>query len=201
VCLDPLGFHVAGALKMMKCAAITLFFVVTHGSAPALPQTYGFTATFQGNRQPQNHTVYMDKLNQRQIIYGISGNGTIQLNRPKDQGCTYNVYGAGGSAVGCSDWAAPQPIKDPIDTTVLQDMGSETIDGVVCDKFGILTGIPRTAWFKKGTNQLFKTYDALEDRAGNSPRRYSNWQTTVPADAFDIQSQWKCAGSDQCKAN
>jgi hypothetical protein len=151
-----------------------------------------------------NQTVYLDKPNQLERINGNAGPGTVQLNRPKDQGCTYSVYGAGGSSPGCSDWAATSQIGDPIEVSQLSgNAKKETLDGVVCDRFDGGSGSGKiSAWFKTGTNELVQTFSSAEEGTGTDHglKYFTNWNTSVAANEFDIQKAWNCQGPAQCKA-
>jgi hypothetical protein len=188
-------------MRIISCLALVA--VAVQGGAPALPDVYSFTMLYSVHGAGHNQTVYLDKPNQREKINGNSGPGTIQLNRPKDQGCTYSVYGAGGSSPGCSDWAATSQVGDPIQISQLTGSAKkETINGVVCDRFNGGAGFNISAWFKTGTNELVQTFSATDESTGTDHglKYFSNWKTSVPANEFDIENAWNCKGPDQCKA-
>ena len=58
-------------------------------TAPALPDSYSFVQQFNVSGAMHHQKVYLDKPNQFERLDGNSGPGTIQLNRPKAQGCTF----------------------------------------------------------------------------------------------------------------
>ena len=171
-------------------------------AAPTLPDVYGFVQQFNVSGAMHHQKVYLDKPNQFERLDGNAGPGTIQLNRPKAQGCTYSVNGVGTSWVGCSDWAATSVVGDPINTKEMTPCGPDTIDGVVCDKFCGQGGYSCTAWFKKGTNELVQTQSADDEKAGTDKglKRYSSWMNSLPAGTFDVDPAWKCQGPAQCSA-
>jgi hypothetical protein len=143
----------------------------------------------------------MNKPKQFLRIDGNSGPGTIQLNRPQAQGCTYNVYGAGGGSPGCSSWAATSTVGDPIHTNEMTcDGTAEMVGDVNCDKCVGTNGYSVTAWFKQGTNELVQTWSADDQRAGTDSglKHYASWSTTVPDSTFEVQAAWHCTGPSQC---
>ena len=175
---------------------------VVGATAPALPDAYGFVQQFNVSGVVHQQKVYLDKPNQFERLDGNAGPNTIQLNRPKAQGCTYSVNGVGTSWVGCSDWAATSVVGDPIHPDEMAACGSDTIDGVVCDKFCGQGGYSCTAWFKKGTNELVQTQSADDEKAGTDKglKKFSSWMSTLPAGTFDVDPAWKCQGPAQCSA-
>lgn len=173
-------------------------------AAPALPDAYSFVQTFGVSGAQHKQTVYLNKPKQLLRLDGNSGPGTIQLNRPQAQGCTYNIYGAGGSAPGCSSWAATSKVGDMIHTDQMAcDGTTETVDGVTCDKCTGVGGYDAAVWFKKGTNELVQTFSADDQRAGTDGglKHYSSWSSAVADAVFDVEAAWHCTGPSQCLAD
>ena len=72
--------------------------------------------------------------------------------------------------------------------------GSDTVDGVHCDKFEGRGGYNCTAWFKSGTNILVQTVSSDDERGGcdKGLKVYTEWQATINTSYFDIKPAWHC---------